>query len=134
MAQQKLDYQKFITNDIYDWACRVGSKAKEASSNKIDKTTINNILEMFKGDPIDACPLLEIYIIRQAERHEITRDLAQELIRDINQIYNSFKDDKKKLGEALTKYLILFKWVYESQQVYGKNFQEFINNFIGGRR
>ncbi len=132
MVQQKLDYQKFITNDIYDWACRVGSKAR--STKKIDKTTVNNILEMFKGDPIDACPLLEIYIVRQAERNEIDISVARELIRDIHQIYNSFKDDKKKLGEVLMKYLILFKWVYESQGVYVEDFNKFIDNFIRERR
>jgi len=133
MVQQTLDYQKFITKDIYNWVCRVGSKARK-SSDEIDKTTVNNILEMFKGDPIDACQLLEIYIVRQAERREIDRDLAQDLIKDINTIYNSFKGDKKTLGEVLMKYLILFKWVYESEGVYGENFCEFIKNFIGERR
>jgi len=134
MVQQTFDYQKFITKDIYDWVCRVGSKARKSSNGKIDKTTVNNILEMFKGDPIDACQLLEIYIVRQAERREIDRDLAQDLIKDIHKIYNSFNGDKKTLGEVLMKYLILFKWVYESEGVYGENFREFINNFIGERR
>jgi hypothetical protein len=133
MVQQTFDYQKFITKDIYDWVCRVGSKARSFNV-KIDKTTVNNILEMFKGDPIDACQLLEIYIVRQAGRKEIDRDLAQDLIKDINTIYNSFNGDKKTLGEVLMKYLILFKWVYESKCVYGENFREFINNFIGERR
>jgi len=49
-------------------------------------------------------------------------------------IFNSFKNNKRELEEAIRMYLVLFKWVFESKiGDRNQDFQKFINNFIGGR-
>lgn len=148
MNGNKLDYDEFMTKTIYDWTCKLSEEInRNRSTGKtqkiIDKTTVNNIVEIFQGDPTDAAHLLMLYIIRQSKRDEIKNPrLAQLLINDICQIYKSFSTNKKYLEEAIRKYLILFKWVYESSQgekessqgekLGGKDFDEFVSNFIGG--
>jgi hypothetical protein len=126
------DYNEFISKGVYDMACRVGGLAVLAV-NKIDKTQINNLLEIFKGDPEEATMVLMLYVARQSARNEIPRNVAQQLVSDIYQIFNSFKNNKTELEEAIRKYLVLFKWVFESG-IGDKNqdLQKFINNFIGG--
>jgi hypothetical protein len=125
------DYNEFISKGVYDMACRVGGLAV----NKIDKTQINNLLEIFKGDPEEATNVLMLYIARQSARNEIPRNVAQQLVSDIYQIFNSFKNNKTELEEAIRKYLVLFKWVFESGiSDQNQDFHKFINNFIGRGR
>jgi hypothetical protein len=112
-------------------ACRVGGLAVV---NRIDKTQINNLLEIFKGDPEEAAKVLMLYITRQSKRGEIEEDVAKQLVSDIYKIFNSFKNNKRELEEAIRMYLVLFKWVFESKiGDRNQDFQKFINNFIGGR-
>ena len=132
-----LDYNKFIKEEVYNMACRVGGLAV----NRIDKTQINNhktqinnLLEIFKGDPEEAAKVLMLYITRQSKRGEIEEDVAKQLVSDIYKIFNSFKNNKRELEEAIRMYLVLFKWVFESKiGDRNQDFQKFINNFIGGR-
>jgi len=127
---QILDYNKFIKEEVYNMACRVGGLAV----NRIDKTQINNLLEIFKGDPEEAAKVLMLYITRQSKRGEIEEDVAKQLVSDIYKIFNSFKNNKRELEEAIRMYLVLFKWVFESKiGDRNQDFQKFINNFIGGR-
>jgi len=126
-----LDYNKFIKEEVYNMACRVGGLAVV---NRIDKTQINNLLEIFKGDPEEAAKVLMLYITRQSKRGEIEEDVAKQLVSDIYKIFNSFKNNKRELEEAIRMYLVLFKWVFESKiGDRNQDFQKFINNFIGGR-
>ena len=126
-----LDYNKFIKEEVYNMACRVGGLAVV---NRIDKTQINNLLEIFKGDPEEAAKVLMLYITRQSKRGEIEEDVAKQLVSDIYKIFNSFKNNKRELEEAIRMYLVLFKWVFESKiDDRNQDFQKFINNFIGGR-
>ena len=128
---QMLDYNKFIKEEVYNMACRVGGLAVV---NRIDKTQINNLLEIFKGDPEEAAKVLMLYITRQSKRGEIEEDVAKQLVSDIYKIFNSFKNNKRELEEAIRMYLVLFKWVFESKiGDRNQDFQKFINNFIGGR-
>jgi len=128
---QMLDYNKFIKEEVYNMACRVGGLAVV---NRIDKTQINNLLEIFKGDPEEAAKVLMLYITRQSKRGEIEEDVAKQLVSDIYKIFNSFKNNKRELEEAIRMYLVLFKWVFESKiDDRNQDFQKFINNFIGGR-
>ena len=122
-----LDYNEFIKEGVYNMACRVGGLAV----NRIDKTQINNLLEIFKGDPEEAVKVLMLYIARQSERREITNDVAKQLVSDIYKIFNSFENNKRELEEAIRTYLVLFKWVFESGiSDRNQDFQKFINNFI----
>jgi hypothetical protein len=134
---QSITYDKFINEEVYNWACRVGGQALSSSriDEKTHKTTINNLLETFKGDPIDACQILMLYIARQSARNEIDKLVARQLVSDIYQIFNSFKNNKTELEEAIRKYLVLFKWVFESGiSDQNQDFHKFINNFIGRGR
>jgi hypothetical protein len=133
---QSITYDKFINEEVYNWACRVGGQALSSRiDEKTHKTTINNLLETFKGDPIDACQILMLYIARQSARNEIDKLVARQLVSDIYQIFNSFKNNKTELEEAIRKYLVLFKWVFESGiSDQNQDFHKFINNFIGRGR
>jgi hypothetical protein len=137
---QSITYDKFINEEVYNWACKVGGLAvayiKNSEKQKNDlKTQINNLLEIFKGDPEEATMVLMLYIARQSARNEIPRNVAQQLVSDIYQIFNSFKNNKTELEEAIRKYLVLFKWVFESGiSDQNQDFHKFINNFIGRGR
>ncbi|MDW8275902.1 MAG: hypothetical protein RMJ59_05925 [Candidatus Nitrosocaldus sp.] len=121
------EFKRFISEDIYNKAANTGSKAYN-----VDMSTINNLIEVFQGDPIDACLLLMVYIKRQEKRGEIRRPFSQLLLQDIKYMYDAFKSDKGRLELAIRKYLTLVKWVKESRIPDVNDINSFINAAIRG--
>jgi len=124
-----LDFDTFISKEVYDKAAYMGSRLRG-----VDKSTIANIISTFQSveDPHEAALLTMMYIRRQAGRREIPEWISRELISHLREIYNSFKDDKRKLKDAINKYLILVKWVFDSGvKVDLKNFDEFLDYSVG---
>ncbi len=132
MSKQSTDeeFEEFMNKKVYDWACKCSKIL-----GKTDKTTINNLVEVFKGDPVEAYHLLLLYIVRETNRDEIDIQLAKQLVSDIHYIYKKFNNNKQYLEEAIRKYLVLFKWVFESvvknKRLAGADFEEFVTNFEG---
>ncbi len=121
-------FGQFINKEVYDRAAVTGSK-----KFGIDKSTINNMIEIFQGDPIDACLLLMVWIKRQEARREITQQFSRSIINDLADIYNRFKSAPILLEQAVRKYLILVKWIFESDISNINNIDEFIKQ-AGGRQ
>ncbi|MEM2185318.1 MAG: hypothetical protein QXO99_08605 [Candidatus Methanomethylicia archaeon] len=128
-----LDYEKFINEDIYNLASKVGSIA---SVRNVDKSQVANILSTFEStsNPVDALRLTVTFIARQIMRGEIPRDLGFQLIKDLKDIHDKFSTEGDKLKAATTKYLYLFKWIFESKpRIIVNNFEDFLNAIIGAR-
>jgi len=133
-----LDFYTFINKDVYDKAVYAGSllrKIEYVNSKKVktDKSTVENIISIFQSreDPHEAALLTMLYISRQMGRNEIPQEAGKNLLSTLKEIYNSFKSEGDKLKEAFNKYLILVKWVFESEVKPGlKNFDEFIEYSI----
>lgn len=130
-----IEYNEFMNKTVYDWAVVTGSKAKEPN---ISKTTVNNILEMFQGEPSDACLKVMFYIMRQESRNEIKdKRLSRQLLLHLNELYKNFNNEPNKLENAVRKYLTLFKWVSEwvsKSNIRNVNgLEELLNIIIGGR-
>ncbi|HDI10232.1 MAG TPA: hypothetical protein ENF65_00630 [Euryarchaeota archaeon] len=108
------DFENFMRKEVYDKAAVAGSKL---CSKGVDKSTVNNMISVFNSeeDPESACLLLITYIKRQVGRGEIHREAGGTLVRDLYEIYSSFREmGKEDLRSALYKYLVLSKWVFES--------------------
>ncbi|MEM0030480.1 MAG: hypothetical protein QW572_07920 [Candidatus Nitrosocaldus sp.] len=120
-------FKQFINKEIYDKAAVTASRAYG-----MDRSTVNNMIELFQGDPIDASLLLMIWIKRQETRGEIRRPFSIMLIEDLSNIYSQFKDDKDKLEHAIRKYLTLIKWIFESRINNVNSIEEFIKK-AGGK-
>lgn len=119
-------FTKFMQEEVYNMAASTGSKAFN-----IDKTTISNLIEMYQGDPLDATLLLMVYIKRQEARYEIPRQIAPMLIGDIYKMYTRFRNEPSRLEQAVRKYLVLIKWIYESKISNVNNINEFIEKAKG---
>jgi len=134
-----LDYEKFINEDIYNLASKVGSIAYsylKENEEKVNKSKVESILSTFEStsNPFDALRLTVTFIARQIARGEIPRDLGFQLIKDLKDIHDKFSTEGDKLKAAATKYLYLFKWVFESKP--GRivnNFEDFLNAIIEAR-
>nr|MDO8045227.1 hypothetical protein [Candidatus Baldrarchaeota archaeon] len=109
--------------DIYDLAVQAGSKA----INRIDKSTMNNIISVFQGNPDadKAFKELILYIARQTGRREIDRSVSRVMLSHLKNMYERYKGDE--LRENVSRYLTLMKWVYESNVTGVSSFKEFIN-------
>ena len=126
-----LEYNEFMNKIVYDWALVTGSRAKK---DVIDKTTVNNILEMFQGEPSDACLKVMFYIMRQENRDEIKdKKLSKQLLAHLKELYESFNKEPDKLESAVRKYLILFKWVSESNIRNVSGLADLLNVIGGGK-
>lgn len=121
-------FNKFINEEIYNKAIKTASRAYN-----VDKTTINNLIEMYQGDPVDASILLMIYIRRQERRDEISRSFSTSLIGDLKEIYNKFRSNPNELEQAIRKYLVLIKWIYESGIRNVDDIDGFVNKAISER-
>ncbi|MEM2510203.1 MAG: hypothetical protein QXY40_05065, partial [Candidatus Methanomethylicia archaeon] len=82
---------------------------------RVDKTTLSNLISLFLGrlDAKAALNELIVYIARQTGRREIPRDIAKLLLSDIRQIRSKCRNEEE-LREAISKYLVLLRWVYDS--------------------
>jgi len=119
------NFEKFINEEVYDFAVKAGSLAR---SRRVDKATVSNILSLFQGesDPVNAVLLLIAYIGRQMGRGEIAREVGVTMINDLKDVFKRFRNNKENFRLAVHKYLVLVRWVYESGVRYAKNFEEFI--------
>lgn len=118
--------KQFLHKEVYDMAAATGSKGFD-----VDRSTINNMIEIFQGDPIDACLLLMVWIKRQESRGEIKQQFSQLLIKNLFYIYTEFKEEPDMLEQAIRKYLILIKWIFESKVYNINNIVEFIKRAGG---
>ncbi|MEM2304876.1 MAG: hypothetical protein QXK51_05965 [Candidatus Methanomethylicia archaeon] len=102
---------EFIREDIFNLAINTGSKM----TPRVDKTTLSNLISLFLGrlDAKAALNELIVYIARQTGRREIPRDIAKLLLSDIRQIRSKCRNEEE-LREAISKYLVLLRWVYDS--------------------
>lgn len=128
-----LNYEKFMNEDVYNLASKVGSIA---SVRGVDKSQVANILSTFEStsNPIDALKLTVTFIARQIMRGEIPRDLGLQLIKDLKNIHDNLSGEGDKLKAATTKYLYLFKWIFESNpRRLLNNFEDFLNTIVGAR-
>ncbi|MEM1546480.1 MAG: hypothetical protein QXP91_08475 [Candidatus Methanomethylicia archaeon] len=103
--------EEFIREDIFNLAINTGSKM----TPRVDKTTLSNLISLFLGrlDAKAALNELIVYIARQTGRREIPRDIAKLLLSDIRQIRSKCRNEEE-LREAISKYLVLLRWVYDS--------------------
>ena len=118
---------EFLNSEVFDMAAKTGSVAY---STRVDRTQINNLLEIFfsEADPVRAASLLLVHITRQISRGEISRSAGALLLQDIKKIISSFKGEK--LREAMTYYLTLVKWVFESRIHNAQDFESFVQNAV----
>ncbi|MEM2193491.1 MAG: hypothetical protein QW803_03425 [Candidatus Methanomethylicia archaeon] len=102
---------EFMGEDIFNLAINTGSKM----TPRVDKTTLSNLISLFLGrlDAKAALNELIVYIARQTGRREIPRDIAKLLLSDIRQIRSKCRNEEE-LREAISKYLVLLRWVYDS--------------------
>lgn len=119
--------EAFLKEDVYNMAVNVGS----LMIGQVDKSTVNNMISLFLGrsDVKEALNELVLYVVRQVGRNEITRDIGRQLMKDISMICEIFKDDQRGLRDALSKYLVLAKWVYDSNIKGVKNLKELMDKF-----
>ncbi len=105
-------FGEFMEREVYNFASKAGTLA----SGRVDKSTISNMLSLFQGeaDPLDAILLLITYVLRQMGRNEIPRHIGSIFISHLNEIFKKFRDNHEKLRSATQKYLVLMKWIYES--------------------
>lgn len=103
--------EEFIREDIFNLAINTGSKM----TPRVDKTTLSNLISLFLGRLNAKAALNEliVYIARQTGRREIPRDIAKLLLSDIRQIRSKCRNEEE-LREAISKYLVLLRWVYDS--------------------
>ncbi|MEM2698889.1 MAG: hypothetical protein QXS98_05455 [Candidatus Nitrosocaldus sp.] len=120
-------FNEYIYKKVYDKAASTASRVYGT-----DRATINNMLEMFQGDPIEASLLLMVWIKRQEARGEMKRPFSSMLIKDLYEMYTYFKYDANKLERVIRKYLILIKWIFESRINNVNNIEEFIQKAQGG--
>ncbi|MGC9069173.1 MAG: hypothetical protein ACP5IZ_09420 [Thermoprotei archaeon] len=99
-------------SEIYDWSIEAGSRVRA------DKSTVNNIISTFQGNPNvdEAFRELVLYIARQASRNEINYDSARMILSHLKQIYYKYSNNKDMLRESVSKYLVLMKWVFECKE------------------
>ncbi|MEM1625584.1 MAG: hypothetical protein QW794_02570 [Thermosphaera sp.] len=136
-----LQKDRFLREEVYNRAVNVGSLMLSTHSDRekkpvkgVDETTINNMISLFltrssQGSVKEALNEVVLYIARQVGRGEISREVGQQLMEDIRTIYNIFKNDEKGLESALSKYLIMAKWVYDSGIEGVRNLEELMNAF-----
>lgn len=117
----------FLREEIYNIAVNIGS----LMIGRVDKSTVNNMISLFLGrsDTKEALNELVLYIARQVGRGEIPREVGRQLMKDISMICDIFKDDERKLKDSLSKYLIMTKWVYDSNVRGVRNLKELIGAF-----
>ncbi|MEM3032342.1 MAG: hypothetical protein QXK39_05465 [Nitrososphaerota archaeon] len=123
---ETFNFEDFMNQRIYDLAVEAGSALGGA-----DKTTVSHLIEVFQSEPnaANACPLLILHIIRQSSRGELPRHGANILVRHLNSIYQNLRGDRDRMGQAISKYLTLVKWVYESRPRSSFNtFQRFVES------
>jgi len=118
------------THDIYDWSVEAGSNINA------DKSTVNNIVSIFQGNPdVDsAFKELVLYIARQSSRGEISRYGAEIILNHLRQIYEKYGNNKNVLRESINKYLVLMKWVFETNLRGLRSFNDFLSRASRGRR
>lgn len=141
MASISSELENFLTKDVYDRAIKCGTLAKNERINnkerKMNKNTVNNIVELFfelsQNNSIDALMLLMVYIKRQERREEVGRETSNTLISDLKYIFDKFKGKPEYLDQAVRKYLLLFKWSFESEVERSNNFDDFLNKIIRQR-
>ena len=118
---------EFLHSKVFDMAAKTGSIA---SSTRIRGAQINNLLEIFfsESDPVRAASLLLVHIARQISRGEISRSAGVLLLQNIKEMISLFKGEE--LREAVTCYLTLVKWVFESRIHNAQDFKSFVQNAI----
>lgn len=140
-GDRPLQKDHFLREEVYNRAVNVGSLMLSSRSDRekksvkgVDETTINNMISLFltrssQGSVKEALNELVLYIARQVGRKEISYEVGQQLMEDIRAMYNIFKNDEKGLESALSKYLIMAKWVYDSGIKGVRNLEELMNAF-----
>jgi len=126
------NFEEFMRTKVYDLAVHAGSQMR----GRVDKTTIENLIPIFQreSDTINGALLLMAYIMRQIGRGQIDRNVGRLMLSDLKNIFDSFKSDQEKLRAAIQKYLLLIKWVYESEPRKSvETFEEFVKLYAGGR-
>jgi len=121
--------EEFMREDIFNLAVNTGSRM----INRVDKTTISNIISLFLGrvDVKGALNELVIYIARQIGRREIPRDVGKMLLQNLREI-KSKCGSEEQLRDAISKYLVLLRWVYDSDVRGVSNIDAFIDRLTSG--
>jgi len=121
--------EEFMREDIFNLAVNTGSRM----INRVDKTTISNIISLFLGrvDVKGALNELVIYIARQIGRREIPRDVGKMLLQNLREI-KSKCGSEEQLRDAISKYLVLLRWVYDSGVREVSNIDAFIDRLTSG--
>jgi len=121
--------EEFMREDIFNLAVNTGSRM----INRVDKTTISNIISLFLGrvNVKGALNELVIYIARQIGRREIPRDVGKMLLQNLREI-KSKCGSEEQLRDAISKYLVLLRWVYDSDVRGVSNIDAFIDRLTSG--
>lgn len=126
MSEVPINYEDFMKRQVYDWAAYIGSGLRG-----VDKSTIANIISTFQSipDPEEAVLLTIAYIKRQEARGEIkSKPVAKNLVYHLYLLFKNFKNNKEQLRNAVNKYLILSKWIFDTNpKIDLKDFNAFIN-------
>lgn len=123
-----MQFDEFMNEKVYDMVIKSASDRGD-----LDKSTVNNMLELFQGNARASTLMLMLYIKRQEKRGEIPPQVSANLLRDLKSIYDSFSSDEEKLSKAVYKYLLLFKWAFECDIRGVDTFNGFIENVLRGR-
>jgi hypothetical protein len=121
--------EKFMKEDVFNLAINTGSRMID----RVDKATISNIISLFlgRGDVKEALNELVIYIARQIGRREIPRDVGKMLLLNLKEI-KSKCESEEQLRDAVSKYLVLLRWVYDSDVRGVSNIDAFIDRLTSG--
>jgi hypothetical protein len=117
-----------MKHDVFDIAASTGTLA---SSKRLERNQIANILELFESeaDPLASVKLTIAFITRQVGRREIPIDIGNKMVSDLKIILNSLEGEELKA--ATRKYLYLLKWFFESGVRFrSKDFNDFLERLI----